>query len=523
MKTTSILLIASLAVASVTKAQTTDYKDVAPIFIAKCTACHHAGGIQFPLTSYTDIKNNKNSVKFDIQNGTMPPWPADTSYKRYSHERTLTTAEVNKIANWITAGLPAGDTTLAPPIPTYGNAQLAATPDLILQIPTFTSTATTADLYVNIAVPMTLTQDMYLRAYEVKPGNAAIVHHTVLYIDTTGTSVSDYTGTSVGVNSSYSLGDFAPGSAPIVFPGIAPAKLGIRIKAGSQIIFQNHYPAGSAGQKDSTQVRLYFYPVGETGIREMNANNAIQDWAFSIAPNSIDTVKASLALGEDVSLFSIFPHAHLRGKSLLNYASDGINTIPLCRINKWDFDWQGFYTFNNFIKIPSTYTLYATHVYDNTANNPLNPNPNVTCLPGLNTYDEMLVDWMIMCPYKTGDELIDIGALLAADPIFNFNATKINTITYTPIAVTKAYPNPFTNDVTISTTLLSAQYVRVSIYNALGQEVNRLTSGIETAGKHNYVWNGKDANGNTLTKGMYTYKIQAGTTNSTGKLLYEGN
>ena len=113
------------------KAQTT-YKDVAPIFIANCTACHHTGGIQFPLTSFSAVQAMAPSIKADLQSGHMPPWPADPSYKHYVHERVISASDKANIIGWIDNGMLAGDTTLAPQAPAYGSYGLKGTPDLRL-------------------------------------------------------------------------------------------------------------------------------------------------------------------------------------------------------------------------------------------------------------------------------------------------------------------------------------------------------------------------------------------------------
>jgi hypothetical protein len=514
----NILLIASLSISLVVNAQTT-YKDVAPIFIAKCMSCHRAGGIQFPLTSYTDITNNLGGIQNDIQTGKMPPWSPDTSYSRFTHERVLTATQVNTIVNWINAGAPAGDTTLAPPVPIFGGTQLAGNPDLIVQIPTFTSASAGTDQYVCISVPTNLIQDRYLRAYELVPGNPAIVHHAVVNIDTTATIPSDFSGTCVSQGGQFSIGDFAPGSAPVVFPGVVPVKFGIRIKAGSNVIFQMHYPAGTAGQLDSTQIRMYFYPVNEPNIRPMYNETVIQTFNFFILPYTTKTVTASHYVGNDISLFSIFPHSHKRCVSILNYATNGSTTIPLCKINKWDFDWQGFYTYNNLIKIPAGYSMYGKHTYDNTANNPNNPNPAQLVTGGLFTNDEMLFDGIIFSNYQAGDELVDIGTILSNDSLF-VTTNKNNVGKYNPLLVNvKAYPNPFTENITLSYALTEAKFVRVAIFNSEGKEVAKLSSGIQSAGNYTYTWDGKDDKGIALPNDTYIYKIQAGKSTVTGKIL----
>jgi hypothetical protein len=514
---TKTLLIAALCISTLAKAQTT-YKDVAPIFIAKCMSCHRAGGIQFPLTSYTDITNNLGGIQNDIQTGKMPPWSPDTSYSRFTHERVLTASQVSTIVNWINAGAPAGDTTLAPPIPNFGGTQLSGTPDLIVQIPTFTSTSAGTDQYVCISVPTNLTQDRYLRAYELVPGNPAIVHHAVVDIDTTASIPSDYSGQCFNQGGQFSIGDFAPGSGPVVFPGVVPVKFGIRIKAGSNVIFQMHYPAGTVGQLDSTQIRMYFYPINEPDIRPMYNKTVMKTFNFYILPYSTKTVTASYNVGSDISLFSIFPHSHKRCVSILNYASNATNTIPLCKINKWDFDWQGFY---NLIKIPAGYTMYGTHTYDNTANNPNNPDPSKLVTGGLFTNDEMLFDGIIYSDYQAGDELVDINSILANDSLL-ITTTKNKIGSYNPLLVNvKAYPNPFTENITISYALTETKFARVNIYNSEGKEVVKLSSGIQSAGNYTYTWDGKDAQGNALANDTYIYKIQAGKSTVTGKVVFK--
>ncbi|HMT28899.1 MAG TPA: hypothetical protein PKD91_06440 [Bacteroidia bacterium] len=138
---------------SFTEAQI-EYKDVAGIFFSRCTSCHHDGGAgPFPLMTYTDTEQESGDIFDALTDGTMPPWSPDTTYTRFLHERIITLAEKTAILNWINNGTPAGDTTLAPAPPVYTNYQLYGTPSMELQIPTFTSNATTQDSYVCFSLP----------------------------------------------------------------------------------------------------------------------------------------------------------------------------------------------------------------------------------------------------------------------------------------------------------------------------------------------------------------------------------
>ena len=452
MKRIYILLLTIIIFGTSAKSQL-DYKDVAQIFYNNCTSCHHVGGgAPMPLMNYTQTSTFAASILYHVNEGHMPPWSPDTSYTRFSHERAITQSDKANIISWINSGALQGDTSLAPPPPVYSSQYLlSGTPSLTLQTPVFTSNAGGTDSYICVSLATGLTQDRVLRAYEIVPGNPAIVHHVLVFVDISGTEQSDLTGQCFNLPGDFGIGGYAPGAAPTVFPGQGPLKAGINIKAGSNIILQIHYPAGSAGQLDSTQIRMYFYPPGETGIRPIYNEALLENWNLYMLPNTVTAFTAKYpntgTLQAPISIFATFPHSHMVCTSILNYAYAGTDTIPLVRINKWDFMWQGYYTYSKLVKIPAGYKLFSKHVYDNTANNPNNPNsPPGIVIAGTSTGDEMLFDEYMWLDYQPGDELIDIEALLADDTLLTLNANKI-----IPNAPLNAfiYPNPASNKLSI--------------------------------------------------------------------------
>jgi hypothetical protein len=192
-----------------------EYKDVAPIFFNKCTPCHRPnGGAPFSLMGYSATIPWVSLIDPAVQMGKMPPWMPDTTYTRFLHERVLTAGEKNAILNWISTGATQGDTTQAPPLPTYPPYQLNGIPSLVLQIPTFTSNATTNDSYVCFSLPTNLTQDRILRAFEIVPGDPSIVHHVVVNVDTVGNTTNDLSGNCFNAPGNFSIGAYAPGSPP---------------------------------------------------------------------------------------------------------------------------------------------------------------------------------------------------------------------------------------------------------------------------------------------------------------------
>ncbi len=494
------------------------YKDVAPVFYANCTTCHNPNGIgPMPLMNYSQTFAYTKLISSYVTAGLMPPWIPDTTYHRFVGERILNATEKSTILNWIAAGAPAGDTTLAPVPPIYNSSyKLAGKPDLIVKIPTFTSNATTADAYNCFVVATGLPADRIVRGIEVVPGNPAIVHHILLSEDTSGTATSDLSGSCFTMpGSNLYFGAWTPGAAPTVYPGKAPLKMGVRLKAGCNIVLEIHYPIGTAGKVDSTQVRFYFYPPGTTGVREVLDKTFLQNWNLFIPANTVQKFTASSAISSPISLVSTFPHNHKVGVSITNYAYSGIDTIKLIREKNWDFRWQGAYTYPNLVKIPAGYSLYSTHTYDNTTNNPNNPNsPPALVIAGTSTSNEMLFDGFQYLTYQPGDENINIAALLAGDTLLAVNNLSANKI------VTSVFPNPFDQHVHIGYTLNNPGTVSILIYNIQGKVVRNLLQNQRIVpGYYETIWDGKSNGGMTLTSGVYFYSITSGKQTSSGKIL----
>jgi hypothetical protein len=450
------------------------YKDVAQIFFNNCTSCHHTGGgAPMPLMNFSQTSSFASSILYHVQDGHMPPWSPDTTYSRFMDERTITQAEKNDILSWVNSGALAGDTTLAPAAPIYTSQyKLLGTPTITLQMPTFASNAGSTDSYVCFSIPTGLSEDRILRAYEIIPGNPEIVHHVIVNVDTTGTIADDLSGQCFNVPGEIGIGGYAPGASPIIFPGEFPLKAGIRIPGGSNIVLQLHYPPNTLGMIDSTKIRMYFYPLNETGIRPVYNSAPLQNWSLYIPANTVstftDVYPNSGSIPAPISMFATFPHSHKVCTSIVNYAYSGTDTIPLVRINEWDFMWQGYYTYPKLMKIPAGYKLFSKHVYDNTVNNPNNPhNPPSLVTAGTGTTDEMLFDAYLWLEYQTGDELIDVEELLSNDPLLN--PLSVNEIASARGINAFIYPNPATDKLSIYLSKKSEYKVR--ILNITGQSI----------------------------------------------------
>jgi hypothetical protein len=480
---------------------------VAEIFYNKCAQCHHDGGIGgFALTTFSEVNPMINQITAAIASDEMPPWPPDNTYKEYAHDRSLTATEKLTIQDWILGGALEGNAAETPPVPVFNTSSLLGSGDLEVQIPTYMSKAQNGnDDYVCFSVPSGLTQTRTIRAIEIIPGNIGIVHHALIYLDHNAVETTDSIGgdcTSPGNNSTKLAAGYTPGSTPMILPSTSPLKLGMDLTAGANIYFAMHYPDGSYGQFDSTKVIFHFYPEGETGIRQVSASSILENWNFSLPANQVTevtaTYPASGGLTWNYSLLSVFPHMHLLGHDIKAYGVDQANdTIPLINIPEWDFHWQDFYFFKQMVKAPIGTRLKAVGHFDNTTNNPENPNnPPVTTYPGLNTTDEMFLVYFHYLPYLPGDENYDMEALMAA---------SLQDITKNENNALEVFPNPFNTTCTIKLKGKQGDVYSVSVFDSQGKLITKLAQSQKMIQNDTeLIW---DQSHEMLQKGIYTIAV----------------
>jgi hypothetical protein len=252
---------------------------------------------------------------------------------------------------------------------------------------------------------------------------------------------------------------------------------GMNFPANSNVILAMHYPVGSLGMMDSTQVHFYFYPDQVNQFREIEINPIVQNFSFCVPANQTNTVHDSYqvpSFSPDLSLFGVFPHMHLIGKSIETYGiSLNGDTTNFVKVPDWDFEWQGAYHFNKMKKIDAGSTIKSIAYYDNTSANLHNPNtPPQTICAGFNTTDEMFVIYYLFTDYMAGDENLDLDSLtLSGLTSNNIYSSSNNTFV--------AYPNPASDLFTIKTNWPFRDINKVEFYNIEGKltyidEVNSL-------------------------------------------------
>jgi hypothetical protein len=479
--------------------------DVATIVYNKCSSCHHQGGIApFSLVNYSETSSMSSSIYTAVLNNVMPPYPPNEAYQQYSHSRSLSATEKATVLSWLSNGTPEGNSANTPPPPVFNQGSVLGNGDLTIQIPTYMSKAQGgSDDYVCFSIPAGLTQDRVIRAMEIIPGNREIVHHALIYVDETGTYPTDTVGGDCGGPQNATLiSGYTPGASPLIFPSGSGFKLGMTIPANSNVVFAMHYPVGTYGMVDSTKVIFHFYPIGETGIRQVFAAAPLQNWTLALPPNQVTNAVASYppsgTIPIDLSVLSVFPHMHLVGTSIKAYGLDSQgDTIHYIDIPKWDFHWQDFYFFKHIQKTPAGSTLHAEAVYDNTVNNAENPNdPPQWVFAGESTTDEMMMVYCHYMYYQAGDELVDLESLM------NLGLSDLSSTSGNKWEV---YPVPFESNIHINPAgITPGDHVSLYVYDVMGKVIKVLANNEFIESNYNgFNWDGKSDAGITVSNGTY--------------------
>ncbi len=393
----------------------TYYDKIEGIIATNCMPCHRPGGsAPFSLTTYDDIAKRADFIGYVTKSGYMPPWRADRSFQEYKNERGLTADEINSIQNWIKNKMPKGSK------PRKKNDPIALVenekPDLILKMKDSYSIPTDGvDDYRFFNVPTNLNEEKYLRKIEFVPENKKLVHHSRLMTDTSH-MVRDINGMSAndpGINKFEKyppidkfLYGWVPGNSAIEFP----KGTGKRLFKETDLILNIHYaPNSKKNQSDQSQVNLYFTDkktereVYSLAIAEDNISNP----PFLIKANEVKTFYSSFGpIPIDISAIGVLPHMHYIGKSFRAFAvtPDG-DAINLIKIDDWDFRWQETYLFKTFQFIPKNSVILFEATFDNTIDNPENPNsPPKDITYGWNTTSEMMDLVVYYLVYQEGDK-----------------------------------------------------------------------------------------------------------------------
>ena len=420
--------------ASTTGAGVTFTRDVAPILYQHCVNCHHSGDIApMSLITYSEVKPWAVSIRESVLTRKMPPWKADAHYGKWSNNPSLTDAEVSTLVKWAESGKAEGDAKALPLPPVFNEGWRAGKPDMVFAIPPFKLTGQGADENININVATNFTEDVWITAAELRPGNRKTVHHAhVFVIDDAKPKAAagspgarspavEYArwlqlhegtlsfirpdapvidnGCAVDDNGDFPgstqndlgslLSSYLPGRAPDVYP----AGTARRIPAGAKLNFQIHYSRSGKDEIDETAVGL---SISKEPPRQVARRIDLHNHLFRIpAGASNHEVTECHTFQKDMYITSLTPHMHFRGKDMKIDATypDG-RQETLLFVPAYNFNWQITYRAAKPIFLPKGTRVSILAHYDNSPNNKMNPDATRVVRWGSASENEMMDGWI---------------------------------------------------------------------------------------------------------------------------------
>jgi len=351
-----------------------------------CVECHRNGEIgPFSMDNYGEVAGWSETIIETINNGRMPPWHADSNHGDFANSRHMPEVDKQIIRDWIAGGLKEGDSSLSPTPAEYIEGwQLDKQPDQIVEMrerPYVVPRSGTVE-YQYFVVDPGFTEDKWITAAQVIPGDRSIVHHAIVFVRPP--DGSEFRGVSW-------LSAYVPGQRMISLPSGRARK----IPAGSKLVFQMHYTPNGTEAEDITSIGLQFCREEEV-THEIYTLIALNQ-EFEIPPNaSSHIVKARVPkLPPHVELLAVTPHMHYRGKSFRLFGAED-DSQTLLNVPEYDFNWQHTYFLTEPIPVANLGALRFEATFDNSSENPFNPDPREWVTWGDQTWEEMAVAFFVV-------------------------------------------------------------------------------------------------------------------------------
>jgi hypothetical protein len=380
------------------------YRDVLPVLQEHCQGCHRTGEIgPMPLTTYKEVRPWAAAIREAVQTRKMPPWGAQSSTLKFENDVSLNEHDRETILDWVAAKAPAGDPADAPKPKTFAEGWNIGTPDMIFQIPTPIKVPDRGVVdYTYVVMPFHFTEDKWVQLAEVRPSARQVVHHVIAYVRAPGSPwLSDAKpGVPYIPSTPFDQVDqpkgwgkflvsYVPGGVPIQLA----ANQGKKIAAGSDLVFEIHYTPNGKEAMDQTELGISFAKQPPT---ERVMTIAAANGDFVIPPGAADyAVNADRSFYGDGKIVSFHPHMHVRGKSMRYelVAADGTRTT-LVDVPRYDFHWQQSYSPVQPVMVHAGSRIDCFATYDNSANNPWNPDPKKEVRWGDQSFEEMMIGFM---------------------------------------------------------------------------------------------------------------------------------
>lgn len=378
-------------------------KDIAPMLQRSCVPCHSDGNIgPFAMDGHRRVAGWSEMIREVVLTRRMPPWHADPHHGVFANDRSLSDDEVKRLITWIDAGAPRGEG--EDPLANAEPEDLYATlgePDYVIPLPDQQHVPATGLIdYVYRQVKSPVPHDAWVRAAVLRPTNRRVVHHALVF-EKYPEHLKDRQPNYDGGTGGYFTG-YVPGSVPTAYP----ADTGKFLPAGSTFIFQMHYTATGRTETDQTELLLYLHRAPPA--REVRTG-AIAQTNLDIPPHTkAHPVRAEVTLPKDVRLLAFSPHMHFRGGSF-HYeliTPDG-DRKTLLSVPQYDFNWQTLYELKKPVDAPAGSRLVGSGTFDNSAQNPLNPDPYRRLAWGDQSEDEMFIGYFDYVPAEKQDHEVN--------------------------------------------------------------------------------------------------------------------
>lgn len=357
-------------------------KEVAGVLHRHCVECHRTGEIApFSLTDYDEVRGWADTMLETIEDGRMPPWHASPKYGHYANARFMPEKDKEILREWVAGGMPYGDIKDLPELPKFREGwHLPRVPDVVYEMRKrpFVVPKEGVVEYQYFVVDPGFKEDKWITGAQVLPGNRSVVHHAIVFIRPP--DGADFRG--IGWLTAY-----VPGQRINMLPPGRARK----VPAGSKLVFQMHYtPTGSVAE-DISKVGLIFGKDEEISHEVFTLIGIDQE--FEIPPHASDfPVSAKVRrIPPHAELLAIAPHMHLRGKSFRLFTKQDKKKEILLDVPNYDFNWQHIYELSKPMSLDTVDGLEFTVKFDNSKDNPFNPDPNEYVTWGDQTWEEMAI------------------------------------------------------------------------------------------------------------------------------------
>jgi tetratricopeptide (TPR) repeat protein len=393
----------------------TFYGKIAPIIYSECSRCHRPGeSAPFSLLTYDDVKRHASQIAAVTKRRYMPPWLPEPGYGEFVEERRLSAQQIQLIQDWVQQGTPAGSASNAPPPPKFTSDWQLGPPDLILRVTRpYTLPADTSEIFWNFILPVPITTTRWVKAMEVRPGNARVFHHANVVLDRSRVALRHETVRGAGfpgMDLVFEEETFDPDGHFLSWkPGadavVEPDGMAWRADPGMELVLNVHLRPTGKPETVSPEIGLYFTDKPQTKFPMLLQLE--RDGMIDIPPGDKDFLVADdFRVPMDLNVLAVYPHAHYLSKVMEGYATlpDGTKKW-LIRIPDWDLNWQGVFRMKTPVFLPRGSIVSMRYHYDNSAENVRNPNnPPKRVVAGNEATAEMSHFWMQVLPVGNSDQ-----------------------------------------------------------------------------------------------------------------------